>query len=169
MLLTPPTPFVNRQEELAEIRRLLVELLALAADHASGLQNSRDRAARHHTALGTKLPPDIVQAARERGKAADLDAMVNRLLASSDSILERLMIERPARADRRSEALVEPLSQRELHVLRLVADGLSDQQIADTLFISRSTVKVHTRNIRGKLDAKNRLQTVARARSLGLL
>jgi LuxR family maltose regulon positive regulatory protein len=61
------------------------------------------------------------------------------------------------------------LSQRELEVLRLVAEGLSDQKIANVLFISLSTVKVHTRNIRGKLDADNRTQAVTRARQLGLL
>ena len=65
--------------------------------------------------------------------------------------------------------LVEPLSERELEVLRLVADGLTNQAIADKLFIAVSTVKSHTNSIYGKLDVRNRTQAVAQARALGLL
>ena len=65
--------------------------------------------------------------------------------------------------------LVEPLSERELEVLHLVADGLSNGEIANLLYISLSTVKGHTSNIFGKLGVKSRIQAVARARSLGLL
>lgn len=68
-----------------------------------------------------------------------------------------------------SEPLVEPLSERELEVLRLVAEGLSNGEIAGKLYISLSTVKGHTSNIFGKLGVKNRTQAVTRARSLGLL
>jgi LuxR family maltose regulon positive regulatory protein len=65
--------------------------------------------------------------------------------------------------------LVEPLSERELEVLRLVADGLTNQAIADELFIAVSTVKSHTNSIYGKLGVRNRTQAVAEARALGLL
>ena len=65
--------------------------------------------------------------------------------------------------------LVEPLSDRELEVLRLVADGLSNHEIADKLIIGLGTVKTHINNIFGKLDVKNRTQAVARARELNLL
>ncbi|MFM8320230.1 MAG: LuxR C-terminal-related transcriptional regulator [Chloroflexota bacterium] len=66
-------------------------------------------------------------------------------------------------------ALVEPLSPRELEVLRLVALGLTNPQIGERLFISVRTVKKHLENIHGKLGAQNRTQAVARARELGLL
>ena len=65
--------------------------------------------------------------------------------------------------------MVEPLSDRELQVLHLVADGASNQQIAQDLFIAVSTVKSHLNSVYGKLGVKNRTQAVAQARELGLL
>jgi LuxR family maltose regulon positive regulatory protein len=64
---------------------------------------------------------------------------------------------------------VEPLSERELEVLELIAEGLTNQEIASRLFISLNTVKVHTRNIYGKLGVHHRTQAVARSQELGLL
>ena len=66
-------------------------------------------------------------------------------------------------------ALVEPLSTRELEVLRLVAQGFSNQQIASRLSVATSTVKTHINNIYGKLGVQSRTQAVARARQLGLI
>jgi LuxR family transcriptional regulator, maltose regulon positive regulatory protein len=68
-----------------------------------------------------------------------------------------------------SGALIEALSARELEVLGLIAEGLSNAEIARRLYISLSTVKGHTTNIFGKLGARNRTGAVTRARSLGLL
>ena len=64
---------------------------------------------------------------------------------------------------------VEPLSEREIDVLQLVAEGLTNKEIATRLYISINTVKVHSRNINGKLGVKNRMQAAARARALGIL
>ncbi len=66
-------------------------------------------------------------------------------------------------------ALVEPLSERELEVLQKLAEGLTNRQIAERLYLSLNTVKVHTRNIYGKLGVNNRTQAVARGRELGIL
>jgi LuxR family maltose regulon positive regulatory protein len=68
-----------------------------------------------------------------------------------------------------NQNLVEPLSARELEILKLVADGLSNQQIAQRLVIGTGTVKTHLINIYGKLEAHNRTLAVAQARKLGLL
>jgi LuxR family maltose regulon positive regulatory protein len=68
-----------------------------------------------------------------------------------------------------SEAQVEPLSARELEVLRLVAAGRSNREIADKLVISVRTVKKHVENIHGKLGVSNRTEAAARARELGLV
>jgi LuxR family maltose regulon positive regulatory protein len=65
--------------------------------------------------------------------------------------------------------MVEPLSAREVEVLQLIADGLSNQEIATRLVISLSTVKGHTSNIYGKLRVGNRTGAVARAKVLGIL
>jgi LuxR family maltose regulon positive regulatory protein len=66
-----------------------------------------------------------------------------------------------SRAQARNLEPVEPLSARELEVLQLVAEGLPNQAIASMLFVPLNTVKVHTRNIYGKLGIHNRTQAVA--------
>jgi LuxR family maltose regulon positive regulatory protein len=68
-----------------------------------------------------------------------------------------------------SQPLIDPLSDRELEVLRLVAQGLSNDEISKRLFLSVSTVKGHNLRIFGKLQVKSRTEAVARARELGLL
>jgi LuxR family maltose regulon positive regulatory protein len=69
----------------------------------------------------------------------------------------------------RAQPLVEPLSSRELEVLALMADGLSNHDIAGRLFITPGTAKRHVHSILGKLDAANRTQAVIRAQELGIL
>jgi LuxR family maltose regulon positive regulatory protein len=68
-----------------------------------------------------------------------------------------------------SQPLFEALSQRELEVLRLIAKGLSNQEIGQRLFLSLNTVKGHNRIIFDKLDVQSRTEAVARARQLGML
>ncbi len=65
--------------------------------------------------------------------------------------------------------LLDPLTSRELDLLRLLASGATNQEIAGQLFITVGTVKSHVNHILGKLDAHNRTEAVARARALGLL
>ena len=65
--------------------------------------------------------------------------------------------------------LAEPLSERELEILRLLAAGDSNKEIAAALYITEGTVKNHVTNILGKLDARDRTQAALRARALGLI
>lgn len=65
--------------------------------------------------------------------------------------------------------LIEPLSKRELEILHLIAQGYTNPEIGQQVFISDQTVKVHTRNIYGKLGVNSRRKAVAKARSLGLI
>jgi LuxR family maltose regulon positive regulatory protein len=65
--------------------------------------------------------------------------------------------------------LVEPLTARELEVLRLIADGASNNAIAEKLIVSLGTVKKHVNNIFGKLHVQSRTQAIARARELQII
>jgi LuxR family maltose regulon positive regulatory protein len=99
----------------------------------------------------------LLQQARQRGLFPNYVDKLLAVFASEES--------RPRAAD----LLPEPLSERELEVLQLVASGISNQDIADQLFIALSTVKKHVGNILVKLDTPNRVQAITRARELGLL
>lgn len=61
------------------------------------------------------------------------------------------------------------LTPRELDVLALIADGCSNQEIADRLFVSLNTVKTHISNLLSKLDAERRTQAIQKAKTLGLI
>jgi DNA-binding CsgD family transcriptional regulator len=74
----------------------------------------------------------------------------------------------PAPPEATGEPL-EPLSERELEVLRLVATGRSNREIATELYVATGTVKAHLNNIFRKLEARSRLEAVTRARDLRLL
>ncbi len=69
----------------------------------------------------------------------------------------------------KQQSLVDPLSERELEVLRLLAAGASNEEIAEQLVIAVGTAKRHVSNILGKLAVSNRTQAVARAREVGLI
>ncbi|MGB7340285.1 MAG: LuxR C-terminal-related transcriptional regulator, partial [Phototrophicaceae bacterium] len=64
---------------------------------------------------------------------------------------------------------IDPLSERELEVLTLIAGGLSNREISERLFIALDTVKGHNRIIYQKLQVRRRTEAVARARELGLI
>jgi LuxR family maltose regulon positive regulatory protein len=102
--------------------------------------------------------------ALSRGIAPDY---VRQLLAAFPDI-EPDQIGPPKTQVPKSE-LVEPLSEREIEVLQLIAEGLTNQEVATRLYLSLYTVKVHARNIYGKLGVKNRTQAVAKGKALGIL
>jgi LuxR family maltose regulon positive regulatory protein len=93
---------------------------------------------------------------------------VRQLLAAFPNAEPPEQIER-TRAQAPTPDLVEPLSERELEVLALIAQGLTNREIASRLFLSLNTVKAHTRNIYGKLGVHSRTQAVAKAKALGVL
>jgi DNA-binding NarL/FixJ family response regulator len=64
---------------------------------------------------------------------------------------------------------IEPMSEREIEILRLIAQGASNREIASTLFLAEGTVKNHVTNILGKLDARDRTQAALKARNSGLI
>jgi DNA-binding NarL/FixJ family response regulator len=103
-------------------------------------------------------PPDIVgefdSLADARGSGVSADA---------------LLVRAPARRGERAPDLVDPLTPREIDVLELVAEGLSNKAIAARLGISDQTVKFHVAAIAGKLGAANRTDAVRRAVRQGLI
>jgi len=66
-------------------------------------------------------------------------------------------------------SVIEPLSERELEILRLIAQGASNREIAGALFLAEGTVKNHVTNILGKLGARDRTQAAIKAKDLGLM
>ena len=115
---------------------------------------------------GTPLA-DLLSATLEARQRSRLDA-VGRI---SVSYLARLLAAaaQVATAPAADERLPEPLSERELEVLALIAAGKSNQEIAAKLVVSTSTVKTHINRLYRKLGARSRTQAVARAREMDLL
>jgi DNA-binding NarL/FixJ family response regulator len=73
------------------------------------------------------------------------------------------------RTPRHEELLLEPLSERERQILRLLADGQTNKEIADTLVLAEGTVKNHVTSILNKLGVRDRTQAALKARELGLV
>jgi LuxR family maltose regulon positive regulatory protein len=112
-----------------------------------------------YTALSRDILPQYV------GKllAAFSDAQPTPFISAESSTPSR-------RAGRKQpDELVEPLSEREIEVLELIAQGLSNREVAHRLTISLNTVKGHTTNIYGKLGVASRTHATAKARMIGLL
>jgi LuxR family maltose regulon positive regulatory protein len=101
-----------------------------------------------------------------RSRIHPVFSYANKLLAAFPDAAEP--IHTPKSATQESE-MVEPLSERELEVLRLIARGLTNPEIGERLCRAISTVKGHNQRIFGKLQAQNRTEAVTRARELGLL
>jgi DNA-binding NarL/FixJ family response regulator len=113
-------------------------------------------------------------------KDVSADRLVEAVLAASrgESVLQPSVAARvvarfaqlpDAAAAPRPQPLVVPLSERELDVLRLVAEGHSNREIAGRLFLAEGTVKNHVTNVLAKLGTRDRTQAALRARALGLL
>jgi predicted ATPase/DNA-binding CsgD family transcriptional regulator len=166
-------------EELAELFAKTgaitraAELSALVLNHppVSTVNNPgaghriRERAAHLSASLQAELGAEAYGAAWQRGMALELDAAVS-------SLLNEAHVDQPSpptTAVRKVPSLlVEPLTERELEVLRLIAEGLSNIEIAERLFVGVSTVKKHINHIYGKLGVESRTQALLRAQALNL-
>jgi LuxR family maltose regulon positive regulatory protein len=91
----------------------------------------------------------------------------DRLLAAFDH--NSTLSPSPQAGQKHTPALIEPLTSREIEVLRLIVAGMTNKEIAQKLYISLRTVKYHTTSILNKLNVNNRAHAAARARELGLL
>ena len=146
----------------------MVEVRALQAVGASAPAEALDFLA---DALEGAQPEGFVRTFLDKGEPMRL--VLERLRSEGGERKEYILallaaFEGPGKASA-SQPLVEPMSERELEILRLLADGLSNQEIARRLVISVGTAKSHVHHILGKLSSGSRMQAVARARELDLL
>ncbi len=116
--------------------------------------------------LESQLGAPAFQATWDRGQTLQLDVVTRILVEQSRPVEDKVSLTTAETANR---ALIDPLSERELNVLRLIADGHSNQEIAERLVISVTTVKKHVNHIFGKLGVQSRTQAIACAQVLHLL
>ena len=90
---------------------------------------------------------------------------VQRIIAAFPTVMPEPIAERSSQENE----WIEPLTDRELEILQLVAEGLSNQEVSKQLYLSANTVKTHLRNLYGKLGVNSRTQAVAKARGLGIV
>jgi LuxR family maltose regulon positive regulatory protein len=146
----------------------LIEILVLQAITFAAQKRSEEALPALAQALSLAEPEGFVRVFLDEGAPmAELlrQAVAQKLRASyALELLEAL-----GEVAAAPQPLVEPLSERELEVLRLIAAGYSNQEIAQELVVAVSTVKKHISNTFGKLAVGKRTQAVAKARELGLL
>jgi predicted ATPase/DNA-binding NarL/FixJ family response regulator len=143
-----------------------VTFVVLAAQHPASDPPTRRRATQLLARAKGLLPSSTFTAASARGVTADLETIAR-------SLIEQLKLPReypPAGGSRSTcQSLIEPLSERELEILRLLAQGLTNQDIAERLTLVVGTVKAHNHHIFNKLGVTSRTQAIARAREFNLL
>ena len=171
---------LHRLQEAAEARGQqgsLIEILILQAVAQEAQGNTAVALRTLEQALNLAEPEGFCQIFVDEGKAIatllqkmqdvepgeKMKRYVSKLLAALKANQQAL----PAAAT--PQPLIEPLSQRELEVLQLIAEGLSNREISERLFLALNTVKGHNQRIFGKLQVQRRTEAVARARELGLL
>ncbi|MEQ9032725.1 MAG: LuxR C-terminal-related transcriptional regulator, partial [Aggregatilineales bacterium] len=124
--------------------------------------------------LKVGLPVDVITAVEEQGKSMTAQQVVDFVREMFDPTAEHDDIALSAdqtdpQIQVANQALIEPLSERELEVLTLISQGLSNREIADELVVGVSTVKKHINHIYGKLDVSSRTRAIVRAGELNLV
>ena len=172
-------PFRRRAEERGwaddRLRALVLEALAR---HAAGEAHLAEAAL--DAAVAIAQPEGFVRLFLDEG--APMARLLREVAADRHPVYARLLLTAfraeaqrglpgvsPTAVEGLIDGLVESLTGREAELLSLIADGLTNAQIAERLFLSPHTVKVHVRNIFAKLEVGSRTQAVAKARGAGIL
>jgi two-component system, NarL family, response regulator LiaR len=153
-------PVMDGIEATREIRRQMPEVEVLAL--TSVLEDASVTGAIRAGAIGYLLKTTDADELREAIRAAAAGQV--RLAPEAAAKLMR-----EVRSPESPEALREPLTERETEVLRLLARGMANKQIARELFIAVSTVKTHVNNLYRKLDISSRTQAALYAARIGLV
>ena len=176
--LLPPAETAGRMSRV-------IEILALSSVVASVQHQEHEALTALHRALALAEPEGFIRSFVDEGEPMRLllldyhtmskktlgdrlDDESLRLLTYTDKLLASFSQPTPVEKPKPG-TIFEPLSERELDILQLIATGQSNKEIAVLLVIAVSTVKSHINHIYGKLGAKNRVQAIALARSSGLL
>ena len=147
-------------DRLADLRDSLPPVLALLPEHdpAAGGAAHAWRAGARGLLTRTADPATIAAAAQSLARG----------LVALDGDLAAALLMSPS-PDPATDALIEPLTPREIEVLHLLAEGMTNRAIAQRLEISEHTVKFHVNAILGKLGAQSRTDAVVRATRLGVI
>ncbi|MCC6457478.1 MAG: tetratricopeptide repeat protein [Caldilineaceae bacterium] len=155
-------------------------LLACASRHPSSTTQCKTRAqtllAHYRPLVKKELYDRVIAQEQTQEQTQDSIEEVKRLVAMAqrelDAPVQASPLPQPTQREQNpppTQPLVEPLTAREIEILTLIADGLSNQEIASHLFITRGTVKWYTSQIYGKLGIVSRTQAIGRAKALSLL
>jgi LuxR family maltose regulon positive regulatory protein len=150
-------------------QRKLITIYLLQALSLSAQGEKQEAVVRVERALEIAAPQDYRRAFLDEGQK--ISKLLTKARGIAPTFVDELLLAFRPRVDSASQAdgLIDPLTEREQEVLRLVAKGLSNREIAEALFVTLGTVKKHLNNIFSKLNVKNRTQAITRGRELGLL
>jgi LuxR family maltose regulon positive regulatory protein len=158
---------MERSARQGRRNRKLITICLQQALVEQALGREKQALARVEDALRLAAPQDYRRALLDEGAAIlDLLPRVRHIAAAFVDSLQpsRDRTARPVRG-----ALVEPLTNREGEILRLIAAGRSNPEIAELLYLSLNTVKWHAKNLYGKLNVRSRVEAIVRAQELDLL
>ena len=173
--------YLERQQKAAEVQGLnhrLIELSLAEAQARKALGDEQHCFKSLERALNLAEPTgclrvfdqgpaltSLLKEAAKRGIARDYAGQIIKTIGTSSGIDQRIQV----LSGTGVKVGQETLSERELEVLRMIASGASNKEMADQLVVTVGTIKSHVNHVFGKLDVHNRLEAVARAREQGLL
>ena len=151
-------------------RKRPLTLLNIAARHPAADHETKSRATHQLDLYHLGVPRDQFATAQQEAEIADLKQICQDVLAALKLPLEPMEAETAVSPTKpTAQPLLDPLTPRELDVLKLLANGRSNPEIAEELILSVGTIKFYTNKIFSKLAVRNRVEAVTRAQELDLL
>jgi len=149
--------------------RKLITIHLLQAITLDKINNTSQAVNQLERALELAVPERYYRAFLDEGEA--IAQLLPAARQTAPSFVDELLLNfrTPHHPTREVEWLIDPLTEREQEILRLVARGMSNREIAEALFVTLGTIKKHLNNIFSKLSVKSRTQAITRGRELGLL